>query len=235
MKMRKFLQKKILINEMISASKTLHQISWPILKKNIDICENTKSNSLGILFAAEKDLPESDSGFFRILFNKNIKSTYFEKYGVQSFPVIVSIAKDSPAHQAKLQKHDIILSINKESTSNFRKKLKKALLSSSYVSFTLLRNERIIKKNIKGIKACNYNVQVIPAPAPNAYANGEKVYITLAAIKLARTEDELAFLIGHELAHNIFHYNFKSGTEANSFAINYQEIPRLKNFNSFFY
>ena len=34
-----FLQKKkILINEMISASKVLHQISWPILKKNIDIC-----------------------------------------------------------------------------------------------------------------------------------------------------------------------------------------------------
>ena len=36
---------------MISASKTLHQISWPILEKNIDICENEKSHSLGILFA----------------------------------------------------------------------------------------------------------------------------------------------------------------------------------------
>ena len=48
---------------MISASKTLHQISWPILKKNIDICENKRSNSLGILFAVEEDLPESDSDF----------------------------------------------------------------------------------------------------------------------------------------------------------------------------
>ena len=67
-----FLQKKILINEMISASKTLHQISWPILKKNIDICENKKSNSLGILFADEKDLPESDSEFFKVLFNKKL-------------------------------------------------------------------------------------------------------------------------------------------------------------------
>ena len=33
------------------------------IKKNIDICENKKSNSLGILFAVEKDLPESDSDF----------------------------------------------------------------------------------------------------------------------------------------------------------------------------
>ena len=99
----------------------MHQISWPILKKNIDICENKRSNSLGILFAVEEDLPESDSDFFRLLFNKNIKSTYFEKYGVQSFPVIVSVAKDSPAYEEKLLENDIILAINKESTSNFRK------------------------------------------------------------------------------------------------------------------
>ena len=44
----------------------------------------------------------------------------------------------------------------------------------------------------------NY-VQAIPAASPNAYADGEKVFITLAAIKLAKTEDELTFLIGHEL------------------------------------
>ena len=112
--------------------------------------------------------------------------------------------------------------------------MKKALVSSSLINLTILRNETIIEKKIQGIKACNYNVQVIPAPAPNAYADGEKVYITLAAIKLARTKDELAFLIGHELAHNIFHYNYKNGTEANSFAINYLEMPKLKNFNSFF-
>ena len=36
----------------------------------------------------------------------------------------------------------------------------------------------MIIKKIQGIKACNYNVQAIPAPAPNAYADGEKVYIT---------------------------------------------------------
>ena len=116
---------------MISASKTLHQISWPILKKNIDICENKRSNSLGILFAVEKDLPESDSDFFKLLFNKNIKSTYFKSMAHKAFLSLSPIAKDSPAYEEKLLENDIILAINKESTSNFRKKLKKALLSSS--------------------------------------------------------------------------------------------------------
>mgnify|MGYP001223063789 CR=1 FL=1 len=41
------------------------------------------------------------------------------------------------------------------------------------------------------------------------------------AIKLAKTIDELAFLIGHELAHNIYHYNLTTGSsEANSLTIN---------------
>ena len=229
-----FLQKKILINEMITASKVLHQISWPILKKNIDICDDKGPYSLGVLFATEKDLPRSDSKFFKLFLNKEIKPLYLKKYETESFPVVISVAKDSPAYKSKLLENDVILEINKKRTSSFRKKLKQSLAKSSLINFTILRNDKVMEKQIQGIKACNYNVQAIPASSPNAYADGEKVFITLAAIKLARTEDELAFLIGHELAHNIYHYNFKNGTEANSLAINYMDIPKLKNLNSFF-
>ena len=229
-----FLQKKILINEMIDASKILHQISWPILKENKDICNNKDSYSLGILFATEKDLPERDSAFFRVLFNENINTYYLKKFNAMSFPIVISVAKNSPAYKATLNENDVILEINEQNVSNFRKKLKESLAQSSVTHFTILRNDKIIKKSIQGIKACNYNVQAIPAPSPNAFADGEKVFVTLAAIKLARTEDELAFLIGHELAHNIYHYNYKKGSEANSLAINYLDMPKLKNLNSFF-
>ncbi len=229
-----FFQKKILINEMISASKLLHQISWPILKENIDICVNKESYSLGVLFATEQDLPEDDSNYFKSLLNKNIESYYLEKYKASSFPIVVSIAKGGPAYKANLIEKDIILEINKQNTTSFRKKFKKALTSSAIINFTILRDNKIIEKKIRGIKICNYNVQAIPSASPNAYADGEKVFITLAAIKLARTEDELAFLIGHELAHNIYHYNFTKGSEANSLAINYLDMPKLKNLDSFF-
>ena len=102
------------------------------------------------------------------------------------------------------------------------------------MKLTILRNEKVLEKELEGIRICNYNIQAIPSPAPNAYADGEKVFITLAAIKLARTKDELAFLIGHELAHNIFHYKYTRGNEANNHTINYLDKPRLKDFNSFF-
>ena len=229
-----FLQKKILINEMISSSKVLHQISWPILKKNKDICFHEGPYSFGILYATKEDLPKKDSKYFKKILNKNIKLKYFEKYKIDSLPIVVSVAKNSPAYQSNLIEGDAVVKINDLSVIDFRIKLKKALATSSKLKLTILRNEKILEKEIRGVRACNYNVQAIPSPAPNAYADGEKVFITLAAIKLSRTKDELAFLIGHELAHNIYHYKYTKGSEANSLAINYLDAPKLKNFNSFF-
>ena len=229
-----FLQKKILINEMTYASKLLHQISWPILKYNKDICFKVGSYSFGMIFAVKEDLPKKDSKYFEKIFNKNIDPSYFKKYGLDSFPVITSVAKNSPANQSNILEGDIVLKINNENTTNFRYKLRESLLKSSKLSLTILRNEKVLDRNIEGIKICNYNIQPIPSPAPNAFADGEKVFITLAAIKLAKSEDELAFLIGHELAHNIFHYNYAKGSEANSLAINYSDFPKIKSINSFF-
>ena len=204
------------------------------IKKNIDICDNNGSYSLGALFAAEQDLPNNDEKYFRILLNQNIEPLYSEKYGTLTFPVVVSIAKNSPAYKAGLLENDIILKINDQTFSDFRSKLGESLANSAMTHLTILRKGQLLEKKIKGVKACNYNIQAIPAASPNAYADGEKVFITLAAIKLAKTEDELAFLIGHELAHNIFHYNYRNGSEANNLAINYLDVPKLKNLNSFF-
>ena len=110
----------------MDASKILHQISWPILKENKDICNNKDSYSLGILFATEKDLPERDSALFRVLFNENINTYYLKKFNAMSFPIVISVAKNSPAYKATLNENDVILEINEQNVSNFRKKLKES-------------------------------------------------------------------------------------------------------------
>ena len=56
----------------------------------------------------------------------------------------------------------------------------------------------------------------------------------MAAIKLARTDDELAFLIGHELAHNIYDYNSKETSEAFTFVINYKDRPKIREIKNLF-
>ncbi len=228
------IQKKILINEMMKASQLLHQVSWPILIKNKKKCVLNNTKLYGLIYADINDVPEKDYKIFIDIFNSKIEKKYFKKYGVDNFPIIISVAKDSPAFIEGLKKNDIVIEINNKSTRNFRKLLNKNLKESNEIHLTLLRNNKVIKKNITGIKGCVYNVQPIPSGAPNAFADGNKVFITLAAIKLARTIDEIAFLIGHEIAHNIYHYRSFSASEANYMGINYLDKPKIREAKSLF-
>ena len=107
-------QKKILINEMAKASIKIHKITWPILLANKQKCKDNRKKSYGSLFADVNDLPEEDKKIFLNLFNSNIDPKYFNKYQVGGFPIILSIAKGSPAYNAGLSKNDIILEINEK-------------------------------------------------------------------------------------------------------------------------
>ena len=73
-----------------------------------------------------------------------------------------------------------------------------SLKNKQNLTFKILRGKEEIKVNMTGIHSCSYNVQVLPSGFPNAFADGEKVFINMAAIKLAQKSDDLAILIGHE-------------------------------------
>ena len=110
---------------MISSSKILHQISWPILKKNKDICISEGPYSFGVLYATKEDLPDIDAKYFSKILNNKIKPSYFKSYASDSFPVVVSVAHNSPAFKSNLKEGDVVLKINDISVINFRENLKK--------------------------------------------------------------------------------------------------------------
>ena len=228
------LQKKILIEEMAKASIVLQKITWPILKRNKKECLKTKAYSYGILYAFINDLPSEDKQIFHDLYNSSIKREYFDKYKTDNFPIVLSVAKDSPGFESGLKNNDIVLKINGDNTNYFRKKLANLYNMSSALTITVLRKEEVLTLKLKGIKICAYNIQPFPSGSPNAFADGKKVFITMAAIKLARTDDEIAFLIGHEIAHNIKNFKTFNANEANTLAIDYLDMPQVREFRDLF-
>tara|TARA_A100001011_G_C14300211_1_gene840388 strand:+ start:51 stop:1106 length:1056 start_codon:yes stop_codon:yes gene_type:complete len=227
-------QKKFLIKEMSKASLILHKISWPILVNNKNKCKASKSFSFGFLFADILDLPVEDHFLYLNLYNNSIDKKKFKEYNTKSFPIVLSVAKNSPAEKSGLKANDIILSINEKNTKSFRKKLDLIIKKTPNLYFKILREGEVQDIKLVGKRTCIYNVQPIPSGAPNAYADGDKVFITMAAIKLANTYDELAFLIGHEIAHNILHFESFNTTEAYTFAINYTDKPKIRNIKNLF-
>lgn len=62
---------------------------------------------------------------------------------------------------------------------------------------------------------CFFPVNLVDDQGLNAFADGEKVYIPTGMLRFSETDDELAYVVSHELAHNILnHLGKKSGNAA---------------------
>lgn len=62
---------------------------------------------------------------------------------------------------------------------------------------------------------CDYPVKLTDDQEVNAFADGKQVYIPVGMLKFAESDDELAYVISHELAHNMLnHMGKKRGNAA---------------------
>ena len=222
-------QGEMVVSTMASSSKILHDIAWQILIKNLDACKASIITAFGIMVAEPKDLPKNLKTSYAILFEEKL---YKESYYFS--PIIVSVAKNSPAEEEGIKEKDIILSVDgHEVRDDIRNLLSKAS-RTGVLKLKVLRHDKELEIEVTGTKICGYAVQPLVSPFPTAYADGSKIFITLAALNFIRDESELAFLIGHELAHNILHYKGEKVGEENFFPISVQDKPAIRRIGDIF-
>ena len=224
-------QASYLISSMASASRKLHDIAWPIMKANIDVCMNSRVNAFGFMVANPNDLQSSLKPFFysaspNILKNNNSHS---------NLPMIVSVAQGSPANKANIMEGDLIFSIDtKLVNSKNYKNLLIAGAKKGRLNIGVKRLNKDLIYNLNSEVICGYPVQTMVSPIPNAYADGSKIYITIATLDFIKDDQEIAFLIGHELAHNIVHYNGKGLYEVEAMPIPINDKPSLQSVGDLF-
>jgi Zn-dependent protease with chaperone function len=66
---------------------------------------------------------------------------------------------------------------------------------------------------------CATNVELVPGDAVNAWADGTHVMVSDGLLARCATDDDLALVIGHEMAHNLLHHRQRlaaEGISANS-------------------
>ena len=77
------------------------------------------------------------------------------------------------------------------------------------VNFTVERKGQTLDVALKPVVKCAFGIAVQPSNEVNAYADGKNVIFTTKIMDML-TDDELAFVVGHELAHNIFEHVSKT-------------------------
>ncbi len=134
------------------------------------------------------------------------------------YPTLLAIASGSPAYDAGLREDDILLAVNGEPLGQaaetaagvdvtYARLAAQTLqidqaLRAGPARFVVSRDTDEFIVSVTPTVACGYEAQVMPSPDVNAGADGERISITSGLVAYASSDNDLALLLGHEMAHN---------------------------------
>ena len=138
---------------------------------------------------------------------------------------VIQIVPGSAAERAGLRIDDEIVAINNLSivdprvysqsqksyarTERITKVLETAL-SDGPAELLIRRGGTLVPVQLYGERACGGKLSLLDSSETNAWSDGEHVVVTTAMTRLANDDDEIAFVIAHEMAHNILGHSHSS-------------------------
>lgn len=147
-------------------------------------------------------------------FSTKSREAAIEAFQLGEGLTVTDIVAGGPAAGAGIQPGDVIVSLNgeappvgKAAAEKFAKRAAEVLNQSTLpVTFVVSRagQEKVIA--LTPVLACAYAVAVEDSPDINAFADGTSIHINRPMLRLAATDEELALVIAHELAHNGQHH-----------------------------
>lgn len=160
-------------------------IGRTILHANKELCPKTRRD-MGVMIHTEQDYPEE----LRIAARREL--------GASTVPSVFLVAPDSPAARAGIKPGDVFL---QDGQPIGVKTLRDALEPQS-VTLTLKRDAQERDVTIEPDTICHSRLRLRPSATINAYANGRHITVTTGMMEFTQSDDELALILGHELAHN---------------------------------
>ena len=130
-------------------------------------------------------------------------------YSLTNAVTVAIAAKSGPAHAAGLAAGDVVASVNGEeipagigATERFISLSNQAAKQGRVIIG--LANGRSYA--INPVSICEHPALLVRSPETNAAADGTSVAITTALYDVTQSDDELALVLGHELAHNVLNH-----------------------------
>jgi hypothetical protein len=164
------------------------------------------------LFVANADLcPESTRGIgagAETLENvsPSFRAAAASSLGFSDAPKIEWIAAGGPADQAGLKSGDLVVAVDehaippKGGAKTIRQILQDSKAADMSVQFR--RGDAVRTVVVHPVKMCRYEVAILDTDALNASTDGRRIVINRGMLRFVKTDDELALVMAHELAHD---------------------------------
>lgn len=175
----------------------LDRVSARVLQANSDLCEKTAPD-IGAIMHSEKSYP------------KHLRSAAQKHIGASNKPSILMVRKYSPASTAGLKAGDVLVDESGDPISFGAKQSVKEFEQTGKVRRQASNADGFESLSLEAVSTCGYPVRLKFSTAINAYANGRSISVTTGMMEFAARDEELALIVGHELAHNTMRHVPKS-------------------------
>ncbi len=178
----------------------LQTVALPLLVAGVPLCEDDAKPLYGIEL--------HDRAFYRRVLGEEFERVAVKQYGLADGVYIRYIHPTLPAGRSGLRIGDRVLAIDevplaqKSATEVMKILWDRDHSSDMPLSLTVEREGQRLTLTIPISRACRYPVILVNQDAVNAYADGDNVGITKGMIRFAERDEELALVVGHEIAHN---------------------------------
>lgn len=191
-------QRELVVTRTANTLSSLYKVSYRLCQANVDLC---KSHSY-------------DFGFVALSLNDistDFRGTWKRLFSVSEKPTILTVIPGSPAEQVGLKISDVILEVHGLGEVHSAKRLRDYLSTQSTkpIRMKIKRGDLTFLIEMKPVKVCGIKTQLVFSEQVNAFTDGKSVYVTTAMMDFVKNEDELALVIGHEMAHCVMDHTTK--------------------------
>jgi hypothetical protein len=176
----------------------LVDVSYQIFVKSVPLCEEDITYSLGTLVANT------------YMVKDEMRNAAHKLYGISNVLQVLHVMKHSAAERAGLLQGDIPLAVNgwavpvgKHAGRDFLSRLEEESREGRELSLKIMREGNELTYDIVPDAVCAYRIALSSQDIVNAFADGENVVITRGMMRFTESDNELALVVSHELAHNV--------------------------------
>lgn len=189
-------QEKLAFDEISRLQERLLKVAYPILSANTEICPKTRRD-IGVRTHSLKS------------YSKALRDGAARERGAKDKPHVLFVLPGSSAERAGIKAGDQLLDLmgnpigaNSKALRALIEPEKGGLKPTQSRALYVQRGEDRINASLTPIEICDYKIKLSMRSTINAYATGREITITSGMMNFTKNDEELALIIGHELAHN---------------------------------
>jgi beta-barrel assembly-enhancing protease len=185
------------LRALVTQQDRLYRVAAPLLVNNSDLCRSNARNLLG--FTAKNMY--SYSGEYATAAQK--------LFGMNEYLKVMGVLTGSGASSAGMQRGDDLISIEDKvmpTGPNAERQaatmLAPLVTGRSKVKLVVMRNGSNVTMNVPLTYACAFGIELGNTDNVVAYGDGHRILITRGMLNFTHSDDELAYVMAKEMAHN---------------------------------